>query len=102
MGPPLATFGLLSPRQIRGPIPNRWAHPSGAATTLKTPLAWWRLIGREFGNTSRDGVAHEAPLSTVWRVCDLAATEHQTHTFTATRMDLGAPLAQRTATPPAE
>src|SRR5581483_9635736 len=78
MGPPPAALGSLSPRNVRGPIPNRCVDPSRTVADLgrRGPagqgpgsayiVAARALSGRR-STTSRDGVAHEAPLSKVWR-----------------------------------
>ena len=104
MGPPIATLGYVFPRDDRGPVPNRCAQSKRSVTTarqrLSKPLAGWvsvcpRRAARSLrpGIPSRDGVAHEAPLSTVWRAFRSAHPEP--HASTRARLPMDAPLARQ-------
>src|SRR6185436_19672267 len=108
MGPPLAALGLTSPRTCRGPLPNRCAQPSRAVLPVPPePCGPGSLVvcDRERrarvgpSTTSRDGVAHEAPLSTVWRDFASARTQRELHASTRARLEVGAPVAQQPTTP---
>ena len=76
MGPPPAVLGLTSPRHFAAPIPSRCTQTGKAAATHASRAhgpgvarlgARKQPIPGRYSTTSRDGVAHEAPLSTVWR-----------------------------------
>src|SRR5437016_5644298 len=108
MGPPLAALGLTSPRTSRGPLPNRCAQasrtvllappePCGPGTQFVCDEE--RSARVRHSTTSRDGVAHEAPLSTVWRDFGSACAQRELHASTRARLEVGAPVAQQ-PTPP--
>ena len=107
MGPPLAALGLTSPRDFRGPIPNLCVNPSTAVAAARSPgnAARQPAVGRAYQSVaaalqgkaqfySRDGVAHEAPLSLVWRVRKSARPACEPHASTRPAFPLGASLAQ--------
>jgi hypothetical protein len=104
MGPPIAAPGSVLPRMCRGPVPNRCAQSQRSVTTARlrpaSRAAGWvgvcpRMTAHRLwlSTTSRDGVAHEAPLSTVWRVFQ-SAHICEPHASTRARFPLGAPLAR--------
>jgi hypothetical protein len=105
MGPPIVALGSVFPRQRRGPIPNRRAQSNRSVTTAcqRPPSraagpveVCPRRTDRRLrpGTTSRDGVAHEAPLSTVWRAFRSALTL-EPHAATRARFPMDAPLARQ-------
>jgi len=92
MGPPLAALGLMSPRTSAAPFPNRCARTSKAVAEdgrlgptsprLADLCAKGRLMPERHSTTSRDGVAHEAPLSPVWRGPKSARVRYEPHAST--------------------
>ena len=107
MGPPLAALGLSSPRTIAAPIPNRCAQnaklPNHALRAYRPGPCVPACVGSPPENrcstTSGDGVAHEAPLSTVWRGFRLARAQREPHASTRARLENGAPVAQLPTSP---
>src|SRR5262245_2896821 len=108
MGPPSAALGLKLPRTPCGPLQNRCAHPTKPfALRLREPLDSERelyatrsgLAHVRHSTTSRDGVAHEAPLSTVWRLFGSARARCAVNAATRARLEVGAPVAQHPTTP---
>jgi len=91
---------LSDPRTRRGPIPNRWKQPSttvaigtaGPDRPGQGLVAWQRGFSPALPD---DGVAHEAPLSPVWRVYKFAEPKGQPHASTRARFQMGAPVARQ-------
>src|SRR5947207_1525336 len=100
MGPPPATLGLTLPRDFRGPHPEPLHQTSKAVAKLVRlgpsgpGLACGRVERRlargRTSKTSRDGVAHEAPLSPLWRG-PRSARRCELHASTRARLEVGAP-----------
>jgi hypothetical protein len=95
MGPPLAALGFLRARARRVPVPNRCVRSrrTAAMMRLEPSCSRARVLARHphrsvsacrwrHSTTSRDGVAHEAPLSTVWRVFESARQRNEPHAST--------------------
>jgi hypothetical protein len=95
MGPPLAALGFLRARARRVPVPNRCVRSRRTAAMMRLepscsrarmlarhPHRFVSACRRRHSTTSRDGVAHEAPLSTVWRVFESARQRNEPHAST--------------------
>lgn len=112
MGPPLAALGLSLPRDLprSHPKPLRPSEhavatmrPSGRSAEVRALMRPTPACARDRrSTTSRDGVAHEAPLSTVWRVYRSARAQREPHASTRARLENGAPVAQRPTSPSSE
>src|SRR5262245_28363912 len=92
----------------RGPLPNRFG-ANREGPPMRVGLEPWgpslnakRLITEPRSMTSRDGVAHEAPLSKVWRDTRSARDRCEPHASTRARLEVGAPVARQPTSPPAK
>jgi hypothetical protein len=93
----------------RGPLPNRCVATSEgrrprvlASGPGARASSQRRLITEPRSMTSRDGVAHEAPLSKVWRDPRSARDRCEPHASTRARLEVGAPVARQPTSPPAK
>jgi hypothetical protein len=97
MGPPSVAFGYLFPRGPARSHPKPPETSEASAGTGPADLDARSCSGGsacETGTIYRDGVAHEAPLST--RVPTLAGPGNRSHASIGARSQMGAPVARPT------